>query len=180
MLTEQEIAEIEMCIEDRYNNCPLCRLKYMAADKLLADRAELAKEIERLKKTTAHWLASKFIESQSSDITRLQADLITLTSERSRLQAEVERLKQAYIENTNEHFNRGVKLEADRDRLQAENDALKRAMTEHTRDENCVFHIKCFSCKRKEAPSEDCDSCDNNFSGWVFDYDRFKDGGDDK
>ena len=153
---------------------------------LLAHYAELQAEVERLQKYNN--------EENEECIRGLNVLYADLKDERDRLRVEIERLNEAAKRGLSYgaqvtidyHIKRSDKYAERADRLQAENDALKRAAIGYVRKAlkleqdgyECNYNICCYSCKHVETNEDTCDSCDDNFSGWELDFDRFKDGGE--
>ena len=167
MLTEQRIAEIEERAYIAANNRDFrsvdCQDAWqvvtMDVPALLADRAELVAEIERLKRDLAKW-NERIEDYHNCDMCELKA------YEDCYLICENKDSMVDFILGQNDCYE---KLRDERDRLFAENEALKNSLK--------YVSSSCATCKHfgVDAPCEKC--VGKNFSEYVFDYDRFKDGG---
>ena len=125
------------------------------------------------------------IEELLSDRAELQAEIERLKDERNKWKSRFTQLERAFkVKNPGEFIQipYSKELEDERDRLQAENTALKKAAIEYCQndDDENFYRFCCYSCKYVETSVEDdnCDICDDNYSGWELDFDRFKDGGE--
>ena len=139
----------------------------------------LQAELERLKKYNNDEDAESLrgfrvlYASLKKERDHLQTDIVGLRMENDMLVKDIRELKAERIEYR-EIIDEEIKK---RIGTEFENKALKRAAIEQSKLSSWKLgSFPCYTCTN-ENDCDNCDNCDDDFSGWVFEADRFKDGG---